>query len=67
MTPADEQHIRQIVRQENRTMMAAALADPGVNPTAKSLAGYLLDYLSRDTEHLNENTAKYGHPRTNLE
>lgn len=57
LTESEEDHVRLIVRSELRTVMAAALADPGVHHTAKSLAGYALQYLARDTKYIDSDRA----------
>jgi hypothetical protein len=48
-----EPGIREIVRDELRSLMAAALADPDVDPAAKSFAGYSLQWLNEDNHTLN--------------
>ena len=46
-----EEAIRLVVRDELRSGMAAALADPDVTTEAKSLAGYLLQRLDETREN----------------
>lgn len=59
----DEQRIMRLATEAARQLLAghiaAALADPGVHPHAKSLAGYLLGRLD---PNINEtgSTAAYG-------
>lgn len=57
LTENMEAHVRLIVRQELRTVFAAALADPGVDHRAKSLAGYALKYLSRNPQYVEQDLA----------
>lgn len=53
----DEQETRRLIRSELRTLFAAALADPGVQPNGKSLAGYALGYLSRPADEIDTDRA----------